>query len=124
MRRVGNYKEKTCKVCSGSFKPTGGKQFACAKCAHVYWKQKHAEQCRRRSRQRKLDGIEYLGGKCVDCGGVYHPAIYEFHHLDPSIKDSDGSDFVQRRKETMLKELDKCVLLCANCHRMRHHKWA
>lgn len=73
-----------------------------------------------RSRNIKMQAIEYLGGKCQDCGVVDDPCIYDFHHLDPSKKDlafgqRGGSSFVKLKPE-----LDKCVLLCANCHRKRH----
>ena len=77
-------------------------------------------------RQRKLkqDCVEYKGGKCEDCGMTGHPAIFDFHHLDPSEKDFVISKikflkFCDRHKA----ELDKCILLCAICHRLRHVKY-
>lgn len=86
-------------------------------------RKKHADQARNRGRLRKLEAVQYLGGVCKDCQQEYHPAVYEFHHLEPLEKDMNGSQFLQRKREDMFKELDKCVLLCANCHRMRHHNW-
>lgn len=77
---------------------------------------------REAKRSRKLEAIVYLGGKCSSCGGVFHPAVYEFHHLDPSTKERDPSKLLNRSREVLYKELDKCVLLCANCHRLEHHK--
>lgn len=67
--------------------------------------------------------VEYKGGKCVVCGyDKYHGAL-EFHHLDPTQK-----DFTIARKKTnkfdekITSELDKCALLCANCHAEEHSK--
>ena len=72
-------------------------------------------------RKRKLWAIEYLGGKCSSCGETFHPAVYEFHHTDPSTKDRDPSKMLQLSLTRLTEELDKCVLLCANCHRIEHH---
>ena len=73
-------------------------------------------------RNRKLLAIDYLGGKCDKCSGVFHPAIYEFHHINPEMKDRDPSKMLSLSWERLSKELDKCKLLCANCHRLEHHK--
>jgi hypothetical protein len=73
-----------------------------------------------RRRNLKKIAIEYLGGKCVDCGESRDiPAIYDFHHLDPNKKDfSIGKQ--AKKFDSVKSELDKCVLVCANCHRIRH----
>jgi hypothetical protein len=69
----------------------------------------------------KLKAIEYMGGKCADCGGVFHHKVFDFHHLDPSEKDGRLTERLRCQSWNKLKEeLDKCVLLCANCHRIRH----
>jgi hypothetical protein len=78
---------------------------------------------REKKRHRKLEAIKYLGGVCSDCHGTFHPSIYEFHHRDPSEKDRDPSKLLQLKWERIVAELDKCDLLCANCHRLRHHNW-
>jgi hypothetical protein len=78
------------------------------------------KQSRTIRRDLKDRAIEYLGGKCVDCSGVYHQAAYDFHHKDPSLKDYQISG--KRVWEIVKQELDKCELLCSNCHRIRHYK--
>jgi hypothetical protein len=73
-----------------------------------------------RQRTIKRQAIEYLGGKCVDCGECRDiPSIYDFHHIDPSRKDFSISH-TTLKFETIKKELDKCVILCATCHRIKH----
>ena len=76
---------------------------------------------KKRGRANKLRAIEYLGGQCTDCGQKYHPSVYDFHHIDPNEKDIGIARIGGRTFENIIPELDKCVLLCANCHRLRHH---
>ncbi len=118
-----NYKLKICVICQDEYKPTTGKQYACIKCSKIYAKQKHREQAKARGRKRKLMAVDYLGGRCNDCGGQFHPAIFEFHHENPEEKDLDPSQALQMAWDNFKKELEKCVLLCANCHRYRHHNY-
>lgn len=72
---------------------------------------------RARLRARKEEAVEKFGNKCSDCNKSYHQSIYEFHHIDPSTKILDPSKALNRGN---WDELDKCVMLCANCHRLRH----
>jgi len=71
-------------------------------------------------RTNKLKAIEYKGGKCFDCNNEYPQCCYDFHHIDPNIKDSTIAQITGRQFENIISELDKCVLLCSNCHRIRH----
>ena len=80
------------------------------------------DQQRENKRQRKLEAIKYLGGVCSRCSCAYHPAVYEFHHKDPLTKDRDPSKMLNLSEARLYAELDKCVLLCANCHRLTHHE--
>ena len=76
------------------------------------------------ARSLKAEAIAYKGGKCNDCLQIVHQAAFEFHHLDALTKaDKEPAHFLQDSKSLNNKakqELDKCVLLCANCHRVRH----
>lgn len=75
----------------------------------------------KRRKKIKTMAIEYKGGECAHCRGVFHPAVYEFHHIDPSKKDfAIGGGGVCRSWAAIQKELDKCDMLCANCHRIEH----
>lgn len=73
-------------------------------------------------RLRKIKAVEYLGGRCNRCGKDWHPSIYEFHHRDPTTKDRDPSKMLSLSWGRLAAELDKCDLLCANCHRLTHHE--
>lgn len=76
-----------------------------------------------KKRERKEEAIKYLGGVCKNCGGEFHPSIFEFHHTVPTTKDRDPSKVLNLSWKRVVAELDKCVLLCANCHRYEHNKW-
>jgi len=96
-----------------------------------YWKvknkkrQSYCKPClltyqKTRWHDRKKWAINYLGGVCIDCKQPYHPAVYQFHHIDPQTKDFSWDKGRLRSLSSVKKELDKCVLLCANCHAIRH----
>ena len=74
-----------------------------------------------RQRKYKQLAIDYKGGKCQLCGYDKYPGALEFHHLDPTKKDVEASKFSRNPLEgAQREELDKCVLLCSNCHREVH----
>lgn len=55
---------------------------------------------------------------CLDCGMDDFRCL-EFHHLDPNEKEDNLSNLYRHTKK-FLEELKKCVVLCANCHKIRH----
>jgi len=71
-----------------------------------------------RQRNRKKEFVELKGGKCERCGYNRCLGALEFHHMDPSKKEFQISK--NRSLESMQEELDKCILLCANCHKEEH----
>jgi hypothetical protein len=75
------------------------------------------------ARRKKLRdmALEYGGGKCIICKYKKSRRAMVFHHLDPMKKDFGLSvRGLTRSWEKMRAELDKCVLLCANCHAEVH----
>ncbi len=65
--------------------------------------------------------VEYKGGKCTLCGYDKSPWALELHHRDPKKKIFGLSvRGLTRSWETLIKEADKCILICANCHREIH----
>ena len=80
------------------------------------------EYLKQHRRKIKEELVAYKGGKCERCG--YNKCInaLEFHHLDPTKKDFTISDSTKHYSlEDMKKEVDKCILVCANCHREIHY---
>lgn len=71
-----------------------------------------------RRRVLKLRAIEALGGKCSLCGYASHPGVLDFHHVDASLKSFGISSGGFSRSWTSIEnEIQKCILVCANCHR-------
>ena len=77
----------------------------------------------KRSYYRKLFLIEKLGGACSKCGYAKNYSALEFHHLDPSIKEIplSGRQLSNSSMERILMEVEKCILVCSNCHREIEH---
>lgn len=69
----------------------------------------------------KKECVEYKGGKCIVCGYDKCDRALDFHHLNPEEKDfTIASNNTKFRLEQLKPELDKCVLLCRNCHAELH----
>ena len=106
--------DSTCSVCSRKFKyskKAGHQLTKCNSCV-VHLNRKHV----------KSKCIEYLGGKCSKCGYNKCHSSLAFHHKDPKTKlfaIGDGSS--TRNWCKIQNELDKCILLCHNCHSELHH---
>ena len=74
----------------------------------------------RRKRLREMV-VEYKGGRCVFCGYSRYVGAFDLHHTDGSKKDFGLSERgLTRSWEKIKKEADKCVLVCATCHRELH----
>ena len=76
-----------------------------------------------RAWSRKLELVRMLGGKCSVCGYDKNLSALEFHHKNPGEKDFqlDSRHLSNTNVEKIMKEVEKCVLLCSNCHREIHH---
>ena len=101
-------------------------------------KQKHREYSRRHYEKNKEASIARIKAnklryqkqwaefkstlKCINCG-FDNPAALDFHHV---IKDPDNQklyEILRRNAYTRaMEEIKKCVVLCANCHRIHHHE--
>ena len=101
------------------------KECACKICGkpYVYNKGKTArlEMCltciKSQQRQRtKAKAVAYKGGKCILCGYDRHITSLTFHHIDPDSKAFNISHNLHRSWKSLVVELDKCILLCRNCH--------
>ena len=75
-----------------------------------------------RGKKRKLELINRLGGKCLQCGYCKNLSALSFHHLDPSKKSFalDSRKLSNCTMEKIEEEFKKCTLLCLNCHSELH----
>lgn len=70
----------------------------------------------------KEKSIEYKGNKCEKCGYDKCKWAFDFHHTDSKTKDFTISKYSTLSWDRIKKELDKCILVCANCHREIHYE--
>ena len=122
-------KEKICRVCNVSFPLTKEYFFSNGKTPKgtPKWKPtcKPCGVLERKTRAMKV--IEEVFGspiQCSTCGYSKCFAALEFHHTDPSTKEVGISQLIgsSPSEDTLRNELEKCELLCANCHREVHNK--
>ena len=76
-----------------------------------------------RYRQKKTEIQDLkLGLKCQKCGYDRCGASLEFHHLDPEEKEERISRMISNNYnlERVKEEIEKCIVLCSNCHREFH----
>jgi DNA-binding transcriptional MerR regulator len=86
----------------------------CKKCQSIVTRVKRAET--------KKKCIDYKGGKCKNCGYIGFHEAFEFHHMDEGEKEKEVAKMLNCNWEKIVKELEKCDLLCSNCHRKEHCK--
>ena len=106
------------------------------------WKEYNNVSISEEKRERKLESIRKLkrnygqshkrelilkkGGKCQLCGIAYNgknASIFDFHHVNPEEKDFNISTRLRYNSyipQELYLEIDKCILVCSNCHRQLH----
>lgn len=75
---------------------------------------------RRRNKIKRIL-IDYKGGKCSNCGYNKCMAALDFHHSEPSLKEFNICRAYIKSLKRAKEEVDKCIILCSNCHRELHH---
>lgn len=74
----------------------------------------------KRRKKIREKAINYKGGKCELCNYNKCPQALEFHHLNKQKEFGISAKGYTRSWEKVKKEIDKCILVCANCHREMH----
>lgn len=115
---------KQCEICKKEFKTKkyGSKRKYCFECSPEYPENGTAISFIRKAIKKEL--IKYKGGKCENCGYNKCIAALEFHHKNPEDKKFEISDYKYlkvRPMEEYYNEVDKCELLCCNCHIEKHN---
>jgi hypothetical protein len=81
-------------------------------------KEKYIQSCTNRRWKRKAELVAIKGNKCQICGYNKCLRALTFHHRDPTQKSFalDIRILASKSWETLISEIEKCDLLCANCH--------
>jgi hypothetical protein len=89
-----------------------------------YLKHKKEVYARKINRRKRLkeEMVKVLGGGCKFCGYNKCCGALDFHHIKENKDEGIASLIKNASKQKILKELEKCILLCANCHRELHTK--
>jgi len=101
---------KVCQDCNKEY-VGGSKKLKdrCNTCASVFYRNRV-----------KIRAIEYKGGACSCCGYKKCISALQFHHVNQKDKDFTIGNYSFRKFESLIDELDKCILVCANCHSEIH----
>lgn len=89
------------------------RRFCSSKCKNKYY----VDLRRKKVKQLSLD---YLDNKCSNCGYNKCKDALEFHHKNETKEFGISQSGHTRSWDRVKQELDKCILLCANCHREAH----
>lgn len=122
---------RTCKKCLNEYKDYGQKACLCRSCKREYdreyhknrsvsaKKQKQALQKTRISNNaKKIQEIKNKGS-CAFCE-ENEPICLDFHHLEEHKKENTISNMTCHSWDKIKEEIDKCILVCSNCHRKLH----
>ena len=98
------------------------------------YQQKHHQRTKKKKRKQQnqlkdkrqhlvLEEMQRRGGKCAKCGFSDIRAL-DWHHLDPNDKVNSVSEMIRNRvsMDKLQAEVDKCELICANCHRIEEQR--
>lgn len=91
-----------------------------------HWLRKHKIHRRRiprsyKRRRNKQAALQYKGGRCRVCTYQRCTRALEFHHVRPADKKFTISQGLEKHWPVLRKELDKCLLVCKNCHTEAHN---
>ena len=84
-------------------------------------KKNYSEEGKTRFKKGRLWYENFMSKcSCQQCG-IDNPDVLEWHHQDPNQKDNSISNMIGRYSvAAILSEIQKCICLCANCHRILH----
>lgn len=127
---------KTCSRCkqekprerfSKASRSTDGLNAWCKDCFKAYERARYANGDRERKERNKAASVDrgraflwkvLTEAECADCG-LADPLVLEFDHRDPSEKSANISELIPFGIARIKREIDKCDIVCANCHRRR-----
>jgi hypothetical protein len=83
-------------------------------------RQKNVQKAMAQNRRKRAWLAAYkLAKGCVDCGYKAHPAALDFDHVTGDKRFAIGRGVTSNSMEAVMEEIDKCEVVCANCHRVR-----
>ena len=136
---------KQCSVCKkikflnkfyNNKKSKDGLQYRCIACSEEYYIQnkkrilqngiKFYEKNRIYKKTKREEAKKYtweIKSKTSCKCGEKDPVCLEFHHIDPTTKNNTIAELISKGAslDLLKREIDKCQIICANCHREKHY---
>ncbi len=126
---------RKCKECNNEYEEYGPRHKLCRPCKREYDNAIYAnlspEKLERRkglAKQRRQDNLTWLRQKkadsgCFDCG-ITDFRVLDFDHLPQYEKEINLGDVCRHgwSQERIQEEVDKCEVVCSNCHRIRTYE--
>jgi len=126
--------KRVCSKCSTEYEHYGQKCSLCKPCRREYDRVYHAQRSKKakqRKQKKQKERIRDISQKirdhkasigCQDCGEI-DPIVLDFDHVSDD-KEHNIADMLRHghRCEKILVEIEKCEVVCSNCHRRRTHK--
>lgn len=120
--------KKICPTCKNEFEKDFESQRYCKPCKRIYDNNYHKKTKERRNSRKRVTkparGLSYRARAftylqshpCIDCGES-DPMVLQFDHREDSIKEFNiGQSWQRKGWNTILREIEKCDVRCANCH--------
>lgn len=117
--------DKVCPICGNHFLSKMKNRIYCYDCSPSQTEVSSAEYQRQKQRAIKHRLVLHKGGKCQRCGYDKCEGALQFHHRNPEEKEFTLGQINLSKDfsiDELLQEVDKCDLLCANCHSEEHYK--
>lgn len=112
---------KYCLTCKNSFEPLRDWQkYCCSVCRNNNPNKKNTTRIFQQTRRDLINKIKLDRG-CSICGYNAHAAALDFNHINGDKKFSISQD-TKKAMSKLLAEIDKCEILCANCHRIHTYE--
>ncbi len=92
--------------------------------ANKAWREQNPEKVSLSGQEKKIDALRALRAlkemtPCSDCGRHYAHYVMDFDHRPETEKKFLVSQFRAHNLAALIEEVDKCDIVCANCHRIR-----
>jgi len=111
----------TCRQC-GRHLRSAGRIYCSGRCkwrAYYYRHSETSKDRRIRSQQKNAAFVDQFKSRCADCGNN-DKRVLDFHHLNEKTKGVATLRVAGYSRDRIVKEIKKCIVLCANCHRIKH----
>lgn len=115
-----NKESQYCCECNIQLTPENAYDRKTTNIYHSLCKTCHSKNSLNKRLKFKQKCVDYKGGNCIKCNYNKDLTALEFHHINPQEKEFEPSRMMNKSWETITTELDKCVLLCSNCHKEEH----